>query len=75
MLPKVLAAGFIMLVAGTFGVAATAIGTECYNQDTESGKKFKQDKKKNFNFLVSNLVCAILLILSGSGAMYLGVKG
>lgn len=69
MLYKLLGAGLSLLIAGVFGLAASSIGTECYNKNDS----FKQTKINNFNFLIVNIVSAILLILLGSASMYFGV--
>ena len=67
--PKIISTACLLLSAGVFLVATTSIATECYNENSS----FKDKKKDNFTFLIVTLVVAILMILSASGSMYLGV--
>lgn len=60
----------LLLSTGTFLIAASAIGIEAYNKNTD----FKASKKSNFNFLVFLLVCAILCTLLSFGGMFMGAK-
>lgn len=64
--------GLVMLFAGIFSTATTAIGIQAYNKDELS--KFKEDNKNNFNFLIINLVSALLVIIIASVVMYFGIK-
>jgi hypothetical protein len=43
---------------------------ECYNKN----ESIKKEKENNFNFLISNLVCAILLVIVGCLSIYFAFK-
>ena len=58
----------MLLSTGTFLIAAASIGIEAYNKNPS----FKDQKKKNFNFLIFLLVCAVLSTLLSFGGMYMG---
>lgn len=62
---QMICAGILLLIAGIMGVAVSSIGTECYNKN----ESFKKQKPSNFSFLTYNLVCAVVLILVGSGSL------
>lgn len=68
---KIVATAVSLLVAAIFMIATSSIGTECYNMD--QNKTLKTEKKDSFNFLVINLVSAIVLLLLAIGSIYLGV--
>lgn len=67
---KILITACSLLSAGVFLVATTSIATECYNNNTE----FKNKKQDNFTFLIITLVFAILMILSASGSIVMGLR-
>lgn len=67
--PNVLILAFFLLLAAVFGIAGNSIGIECYNKN----ESFKKDKSRNFDFLIANLVSNIVLILSASISMYIGI--
>jgi hypothetical protein len=58
-----------LLVVGIVSIASSSIGISCYNNCDEQ----KTKNKNNFNFLVLNLILAILLTLGACGFMYLQV--
>lgn len=56
-----------IVVAAVFGIATSSIATECFNKN----ESFKNEKKDNFNFVVVNLVCNIVMLLLGFGCIYI----
>lgn len=68
---KILIAACVLLVGGAFGIAASSIGIECGNYNE---RKYKNDRQTNFNFLVANLVCTILMVLCGSSLCAIGIR-
>lgn len=66
---KLLSAAVVLLIGGIFGVAASSIATECFNKN----ESFKNEKKSNYDFIIVNLVCNIMLILFSFGSIYLAV--
>jgi cytochrome bd-type quinol oxidase subunit 1 len=70
--PKMLSTALAMLIAGIFSIATSSIAIECYNQD--SSKDFKASKQNNFNFVVINLVSAIITVLLGAFCIYAAVQ-
>jgi uncharacterized membrane protein YidH (DUF202 family) len=64
---QLLAFGVFLLVVGVVSIASSSIGINCYN----NCKDQKEANKNNFNFLVLNLVLAILLTLGAVGFLYL----
>lgn len=67
---KIVATAFALLIGGIFSIATSSIAIECYNKPGNEG--FKDEKKNNFNFVVINLVSAILLTLVGLFCVYAG---
>ena len=63
-------AAFSMLVGGIFSIATSSIAINCYNKN----EKTKEETPSNFNFLIFNLVCAILLVLIGCISIYFAFK-
>ena len=61
----------LLMSTATFLIAASSIGLEAYNKNAS----FKESKKKNFNFLIFLLVCAILCVLLSFGGIYMGAQG
>ncbi len=55
-------------ISAIFGIAASSIATECFNKN----ESYKAEKKSNFDFIVFNLVCNIIMLLLGAGCIYLG---
>ena len=68
---KMLMVACALLIGGVFSIATSSIGTECYNAD--QNKSFKDSKITNFNFLIVNLVSAILMTLIGALSIYLAL--
>lgn len=66
---QLLAFGVFLLVVGIVSIASSSIGINCYNKSGD----LKEKNKSNFNFLVLNLVLAILLTLGAGGFLYLQV--
>ena len=64
---QLVAFGVFLLVVGVVSIASSSIGINCYNKCDEQ----KKESKNNFNFLVLNLVLAILLTLASIGFLYL----
>jgi uncharacterized membrane protein len=62
-----------VVISAIIGIATSSIATECFND--EKHKKFKEEKKDNFNFVIVNLVCNILMILMGFSCTYLAIRG
>lgn len=60
---------FIILIFAIFTIATTSIGLECYNNNN----KTKDNKPHNYIFLIVNLVCAILVILSVFTMIYVKI--
>ena len=58
-------------IAAIFGIAVSSIATECYNSE-KPGKELKKEKESNFNFIVINLVCNILMLILGMICVYIG---
>jgi hypothetical protein len=57
------------IIGGIFSIATSSIATECYNSDMK-GVDLRDQKRNNFNFIIINLVSAILVVLSGSAGVY-----
>jgi hypothetical protein len=67
---KMLMAALALLLGGIFSIATSSMAIECYNQH----EPFKQSKMENFNFLIVNIVSAILLVLTAFVSMYLAAQ-
>lgn len=61
-----------VIISGIFGIATTSIATECFND--EKHKAFKDSKKDNFNFVIVNLVCNIIMLLIGISCTYMAIR-
>jgi len=70
---KLLLTAMALLIVGSFNIATSSISTSCYNQ--ENNVKFKEDNQSSFNFVIVNLVSAILVVLSASFMIYMSFKG
>lgn len=68
---RMIVTALAIVVAAIFGIATSSIATECYNSE-KKGTELKEEKKDNFNFIVINLVCNIVMLLLGFGCIYLG---
>jgi amino acid transporter len=67
---KILCVGFMMLISAVLAIATSSIAISAYNADNE---KIKKENKTNFNFLIFNMVCGIILILVSFCVCYAGV--
>lgn len=61
----------VALTAAAFGIAASAIATECFDKNPS----FKESKKDNYIFIIVNLVCNIFLVLISLISMYMSLRG
>ena len=57
----------LLLLAGIFHIATTSIGLQCANESPA----YKAKHPSNSGFLISQLVCAILITLLAIVGMYL----
>lgn len=64
---KMMVTALAIVVAAIFGIATSSIATECFNKN----ESYKNEKKDNFNFVVINLVCNIVMLLLGFGCIYM----
>lgn len=65
----IIGAAFLLLLTAVLGIATAAIAIECYrlNEDLIT------EKRNNWIYTISNLVCNILMVLLAFFCMYLGV--
>jgi hypothetical protein len=63
---ELLCAGISLLVLGILTIAGSSIATECYNEN----KAYSEKKTSNYNFLIINLVSAILVVLISFVSIY-----
>jgi hypothetical protein len=62
--------GSIVLIIGSlFAIASSSIGIQLFNEDSSK----KDNNKTKFNFLVINLVIALLTLLAGGGALIISI--
>jgi len=66
--PKMLMIACATFISAIFGIAASSIATECFNKH----ESFKKEKESNYNFIIVNMVCNIIMLLLGGGCIYLG---
>lgn len=70
--PTVISLACIILIAGILIIAGSSIGIDCYIDENKSNpdksKTLKYRKGSNFNFMIVNIICGILLLLSASSA-------
>lgn len=59
----------ILLLAAVFQIATVAIGIQCFDLPTHS--VFKEEKKNNYNFLLSQVVFGILMVFLSFLGIYL----
>lgn len=69
----------LLLCVGVSNIATTSIGLQCSTYEAKDDKKTYYDSlggynAYNYNFLVSQLVCAIVVILSAFVGIYLSMK-
>jgi hypothetical protein len=67
---QILLTSIAIIIATAFGIATSSIGIECYNKNEE----LKKDKFRNFDFIIANLVCNILMVLIAFSLMYAAFK-
>lgn len=67
---ELFSAGFFILVAAIWIIAANAIATECYDKNPQ----FKETKASNYNFSILNIVSAIILVMLAVYSMYVAYK-
>jgi hypothetical protein len=60
----------LLLVATVFMIATSSIGTQCYNEHPD----YKTQKITNFNFMVVNIVCAVLSATSAIGVLVMAAR-
>lgn len=66
---KLMIAASVMFLGGVFSVATSSIAIECYNKNEQT----KKEKRTNFDFLVFNLISAIIVIIVASICIYMGL--
>lgn len=67
---RMLSTALAIVVAAIFGIAVSSIATECYGSD-KKGTELKAEKASNFNFIIVNMVCNILMLILGFVCIYL----
>jgi hypothetical protein len=67
---RVISFAILLLLAGIFHIATTSIGIQCSNES--SG--YKEKHPSHTGFLISQLVCAILITIIGIVWIYLATK-
>lgn len=60
----------VAIIACIFSIASTAIGIQSFNEN----ESWKNEHKPNFNFLIINLVVAIVVLLLSSVGLVLHLK-
>lgn len=65
---KMLIIAFATFISAIFGIAASSIATECMNKNDS----YKSQNKSNYDFIIFNLVCNIIMLLLGIGCIYIG---
>jgi hypothetical protein len=68
---KLVAFAVILLIAGVFHIATTSIAIQCGNENPG----YKEAHPSNSNFLISQIVCGILVVILASIGIYLGATG
>lgn len=58
-----------VLIGGVFSIATSALATQCYNSEGK-GTDLKSGSPNSFNFIIVNMVSAILVILSAMAGIY-----
>jgi uncharacterized membrane protein YbhN (UPF0104 family) len=67
---KFLLFSILLLAFAVLAVASNSIGIKCANQNAS----WKEGNKTNFQFLVSQLVSAILMVLCAFASIYMAIK-
>lgn len=60
----------VIIIAGGFYIATSSIAQDCVNANPDYAKK----NQSNAGFIISNLVCAVLITLSGLIGIYFAYK-
>lgn len=66
---KMMITALALLIGGIFSIATSSLGIQCYNSNS-SGTEQKSASPNSFNFLVVNLVSAILMTLIALSSTY-----
>jgi len=64
----IIVAACLLLLTAILGIATAAISIECYRISD-----LQTEKRNNWIYTISNLVCNILMVLLAFFCMYLGV--
>jgi divalent metal cation (Fe/Co/Zn/Cd) transporter len=64
----IIGAACLLLVTAILGIATAAIAIECYRLNDS----LQTEKRNNWIYIISNLVCNILMILLAFYCIYLG---
>lgn len=65
---NIIMAACAILLTAILGIATSAIAIECYNQNAA----FKEEKRSNWIYTITNLTCNILMVFVAFTCMYLG---
>jgi hypothetical protein len=65
----IIGAACLLLLTAVLGIATAAIAIECYRQNDY----LITEKRNNWIYTISNLVCNILMVILAFVCMYLGV--
>jgi hypothetical protein len=64
----IIGAACLLLITAILGIATAAIAVECYRLNDY----LKTEKRNNWIYIISNLVCNILMVLLAFFCIYLG---
>lgn len=64
----IIGAACLLLITAILGIATAAIAVECYRLNDY----LQTEKRNNWIYIISNLVCNILMVLLAFFCMYLG---
>jgi hypothetical protein len=67
---RMMSTAIAIVIAAILGIATSSIASECFNKH----ESYKTEKKSNFDFVVINLVCNILMLLLGFICTYLAIQ-
>ena len=65
----VIVGSIVLIIGSLFAIASSSIGIQLFNEDSSK----KDNNKTKFNFLVINLVIALLTLLAGGGALIISI--
>lgn len=60
-----------LLLVGILSIATSSIAIECYNKN----ESMKTEKKDNYNFIIVNLVFAIIMVIVSFASAYFAIRG